>query len=286
VLLDPKVRTSQDAIRATGGAPVIGAIPRLWIASTSNGIGRRGLLAGAVRGRLVESGTRGQLVTFDDPTSPAAEAYRGLRARLALLGSGEAPRVIVTTSPMPGEGKSVTAANLAIALAQQGIRTLLVDADLRQGSVHRLLGVERTPGLAELLLGTTETEAAVRELASGRPPLPLAVLPCGGSAPNPAELLGSASMRQFLDAARSHYEVIVMDAPPLHAAADAVVLGALADRVLLVARAGTTNKRALADAAAELHRLGIPLEGLVVNELDDYEAPYTRYAAADRAAKE
>lgn len=277
--LDSKVWSRTDVETAAGGAPVIGAIPRIWLAPVRNG--KRRLLGRGGGGKIsTEARPDRHLVTFHDPASPAAEAYRGLRTSITLSDLDRAPRIIVATSAMPGEGKSISAANLAITLAQQGTRTLLIDADLRRGSLHKVFGVPPQPGLTEVLLGHNEGDEAIRQVTVGDDGSTLDLLVSGISPPNPAELLGSASMRAFLVEARGRYGMVVLDAPPLRVATDAAVLGALADSTLLIARAGTTNKRALAETAAELERLGISLGGIVVNDVDAGEASYYAYETA------
>lgn len=276
-ILDSKIRSKNDAVLAAGGAPVIGAIPRIWVAPSTNG---KRLGNGAASGTAV-TGPRhppdAHLVTYQDPASPAAEAYRGLRTSVTLLNREHTPRVVVATSAMPGEGKSVSASNLAIALAQQGTRTLLVDADLRQGSLHRAFGISREPGLTDVLLGRATIEQAVREVATGEHGSALQVLTTGGMPSNPSELLGSETMRQLLERLRESHETVILDVPPLRPVTDATILGALADCTLLVVRAGTTHKRALAEAATELRRLNIPVGGVIVNDIDGSEMPDYQY---------
>jgi tyrosine-protein kinase Etk/Wzc len=278
-LLDPKVRNRSDDALAAGGAPVIGVIPRLWIEPGRSRVRRLGRPNGKTRATLADPSapTDPHLVAYHDPSSPAAEAFRGLRTSITLPDPDRSPQVIVTTSAMPGEGKSVSASNLAVTLAQQQTRTLLIDADLRQGSLDRVFGLTREPGLSDVLRGRATLEEVVHEVSIQPQGSPLHVLTAGAPPPNPSELLGSEAMRRLIEAVRDTYGMIVLDAPPLHLVTDAAVLGTLADHTLLIARAGTTHKRALAEAAGELQRLGVPLAGVVVNDIDQSDVPYYRY---------
>lgn len=254
-VLNTKVRTREDARAATGGLPVLGIIPLIGAAA-----GRRS--ARRTAGMLDE-----RLVTRRDPANPASEAYRNLRTSIAFIGSDrKAPRLIVFTSPLPGDGKSTSAANLAITLAQQGTRTLLVDADLRSGSLHELFGTARDPGLTRVLLGDATLAQAIGAVETGAGGPTLDFLPSGALPANPADLLGSARMQELVRELRGSYEAVIFDTPPLHAVTDAAVLGSWADVTLLVARTGTTERAALEDAATRLRDLRTPVGGVVIND--------------------
>lgn len=277
-ILDPRVRSRRDVLTAASGTPVIGAIPRISISHRGNGTRRLGSGTGKEVARVERTSSADpHLVAFQNPGSPAAEAYRGLRTSITLLELEHTPKVMVATSAMPGEGKSVSASNLAVALAQQGTRTLLIDADLRQSGLHRLFGIARQPGLTDLLLDQVPFEEVVREVAVSQHGVPLHVLPAGAAKPHPSELLGSVPMQELLVRLREQYEMVILDAPPLQLVTDAAVLGTFADSTLLIARAGTTHKRVLAEAVAELHRLNIPIGGVVVNDVDANEMGAYRY---------
>lgn len=264
--LDTKVRTEDEAAALSGGVPVLGTIPRIRVRSLPGG--RRNGADGALAARLV---------TQSDPRSPESEAYRALRTNLTFAGVNGAPQVLVVTSAMPGDGKSTSAANLAVTLAQQGTPTLLVDADLRKGLLHHMMGARKEPGLTHVLLGRASLDEAVQLLPAGEGEVPLAFLPAGVFPPNPAELLGSPRMRELLAQLRQRYGVIVLDAPPLMHVTDAAVLGGMADSTLLVARAGSTEKEALRHAAGRLELLRAPVGGVVLNDLDMHRAGYGYY---------
>ena len=264
--LDTKVRTEEEAA-ALSGAAVLGAIPRIR-GPRSAVPGRRNGADGALAARLV---------TRVDPRGPESESYRALRTNLAFAGADGAPQVLVVTSAMPGDGKSTSAANLAMTLAQQGTPTLLVDADLRKGMLHHMLGAAKEPGLTQVLLGHVSLDEAVQQLPAGDGEMPLSFLPTGVFPPNPAEMLGSPRMRELLRELRERYGTIVLDAPPLMHVTDAAVLGGMADSTLLVARAGSTEKDALRHAAGRLELLRAPVGGVVLNDLEAARAAYGHY---------
>jgi capsular exopolysaccharide synthesis family protein len=207
-----------------------------------------------------------QLVTLYSPKSHAAEAYRGLRSSLLLSSIDRPPRVIVVTSAFPGEGKTTTTVNTAIAFAQRGERVLLVDADLRRGSLDRVFNLDdKSFGLSTVLT----QPAAHRELASPLPELPmLRVLPTGPRPPNPAEMLSSNRMEEQLRQWALEFDRVVIDTAPVLAVSDTQAMAALADTVILVARAGMTRKRALIRARDLLWRINAPIAGVVVNDVD------------------
>jgi polysaccharide biosynthesis transport protein len=270
--LDTKVRTEDEAASLSGGVPVLGTIPRMRDGARSNG--RRGAVH-------ADGVLAARLVTRRDPGSPVAEAYRALRTNITFAGVDRAPQVLVITSAMPGDGKSTSAANLAVTLAQQGTATLLVDADLRKGLLHHMLDARKEPGLTHVLLGRATLDEAVQQLEVAVDGVPLSFLPAGVFPPNPAELLGSAKMRELMAELRKRYAVIVLDAPPLSAVTDAAVLGGMADTTLLVARAGSTEKEALRHAAGRLEMLRTAVGGVVLNDIDVQRAGYGYYGMED-----
>jgi capsular exopolysaccharide synthesis family protein len=207
-----------------------------------------------------------QLVALNNPKSHAAEAFRGLRSSLLLSSIDIPPRVIVVTSAFPGEGKTTTAVNAAIAFAQRGERVLLVDADLRRGSLDRVFGMDdRGFGLSTVLTQPASQKSLANPLAE----LPsLAVLPTGPRPPNPAEMLSSNRMEEQLRQWALEFDRVVIDTAPVLAVSDTQAMAALADTVILVARAGMTRKRALVRARDLLWRINAPIAGVVVNDVD------------------
>ncbi len=266
--LDQTIKTSADVERALE-VPVLGMIPLEKRPAPATGNGRR-------RGGL-------PLVSQMGADSPASEAYRTLRTNVTFVHAEQRQlKLIVVTSPGPGEGKSTTAANLAITLAQQGAAVLLVDADLRRPLVHRAFNLVQEPGLTDVLVGTAHLREAIRPNVVPK----LDVLPAGALPPNPSELLGSDAMRELLDQVRGQYETVIFDSPPTLAVTDATVLGAEADAVILVVRAGETEEVAAQRAVAQLKRVQAKVAGTVLNGLqktrDRYYNYYTYYRGERR----
>lgn len=177
------------------------------------------------------------LVTITDPRSPAAEAYRTLRTNLSFFSLDHPIQTLVVTSPAAGEGKSTAVANLAVTMAQSGRRTILVDCDLRRPSLHEQFGLSMTPGLTNLVL---EELTDLPLQATGVDNLWL--LSSGPTPPNPADFLGAQRMDRLIAQLAERADVVLFDAPPVVAAADAAILGAKADGVLLVIQAGRTRR--------------------------------------------
>ena len=266
--LDTTVRSCEDAERVSA-LPALAAIPQIGMADF--GSDWRRLPSGERMKQL-------RLVALRKPRSPAAESYRCLRTSL-LLCNGRPPKVLAITSSLPSEGKTLTALNCATVLAQQGASVLLVDADLRQPSLHEAFGIPQGPGLSGIVGGDcTELDATVQAKV-----LPnLAMLPSGVSPEYPAEMLASAEMRQLIEGWRSQYDHVVIDTPPVSMFTDAVVLGSSVDAVLLVARASTTTRHVLCHTRDVLQRANVNLAGVVLNgvDLQDRNGYYRRYSGA------
>jgi polysaccharide biosynthesis transport protein len=190
-----------------------------------------------------------------------AEAYRKLRTNLRFV-RADRPRSIAVTSPSPEEGKSVTASNLTLAIAQQGQAVLIVDADLRRPVQHQIFGIQRGPGLSDALVGLIDPLAAVQ---------PYSVMPnvyvmaCGSEAPNPAELLGSEAFSRFLTAMLAKFDTVIVDTPPVNLVTDAALISSACDGVLLVAEAGRTDRSTLASSVNELRGARGSVLGIVLN---------------------
>lgn len=259
--MDTTVHTREDVNQLTG-APVLGQIPRIRdIVASANGQGP----AAATNARPSQFELR--LITGRDPRNPVSEAYRSLRTNITFSQPDRPPRAIVFTSPLPGDGKSTSAANLAVTLAQQGQRVLLIDADLRRGSLNSVFGVGREPGLSNVLLQNTDTTEAIRQLDVGDN-ITLDFMPTGTLPPNPAELVGSKRMHALLQRLEETYDAIIMDAPPLNLVTDAALLGTNADGVVVVARANRTQKAAIQFAVEQLRNVRAPILGAVLNDVD------------------
>jgi capsular exopolysaccharide synthesis family protein len=211
------------------------------------------------------------LVAALAPKSLAAEQYRSLRTRLAHAEGAGGLRTVLITSPQKGEGKSVTAANLALTMAQEQRRVVLVEADLRKPSLQHLFGLPPGPGLADYLSGAVELKDALKFV----PEHNLTLLPAGTTPINPAELLGSTAMRRTLDQLRTRFDRVILDTPPVLPLADVAILAPLVDGSLMVVRAGFTPKPAIENAlrAFDSSRLlGVVLNESGIEEDYRYEA--------------
>lgn len=237
------------------------------------------------------------LVGLVEPSSAIAEAYRHLRTFIQFSGGSKLVRRTLVTSSNMAEGKSVTAANLAIVMAQAGRRTLLIDGDLRRPRVHKMFGYDIGPGLATLLMDgdTDEAESAFRKTSVSN----LSILTAGRTVEEPSSILSSRKLRELLDVLAETYDHVVIDSPPIRAANDAVLLSTQCDGTLLVVRAGKTRGPELTLAKKHLDDVGANILGVLFNAFDvsmaygytykysDYEeyATYTTYSYADEDNK-
>jgi capsular exopolysaccharide synthesis family protein len=201
------------------------------------------------------------------------ESYRHLRTALLLSRAESPPQVSLVTSALRGEGKTVTAINTAIMLAQFEGRVLLIDGDLRRARCHRLLGMDRAAGLTEVLTGSQPIAQAIRATCVER----LHLLSAGVMAPNPTELLASEKMRMLLDDLRGRYQHIVIDSPPVIPVTDAVVLSTLVDGVVLVVGAGRTPKKQVKLACGKLRHARAKIFGTVLNKVHLHSFEYRSY---------
>lgn len=213
------------------------------------------------------------LVTVSDFRSSSAEAFRTLRTNLIFSQAVQSLRTIVITSPSPQDGKTTTAANLAVTFAQQGMRVLIVDCDLRRARLHKLFHAPREPGLTQLMLGQATQDQVVQSTMVDN----LSFLPAGTHPPNPSELLGGPQMRATLERLGREYDILILDTPPIHAAADALILGSQSDGVILVLRAGHTDRQVAQDAVQRLSALGVRVVGAVLNDPDHKVPQYGGY---------
>jgi len=205
--------------------------------------------------------------------SPRGEAFRMLRTNLQFLNLDDQAKSLVITSAVEGEGKTTTATNLAVALAQTGRRVLLVDGDLRRPRTAGLLGLETKVGLTTVLVGRTKLDESIqRHAASG-----VYVLASGPTPPNPSEVLQSNATRELLAKLRDLFDVVVIDAPPLLPVADAAILAASADGAILVTRHGKTHRDQLRAAAERLRKVDGRILGVVANMIPRRSAESYHY---------
>ncbi|MBL4760351.1 MAG: AAA family ATPase [Mariprofundaceae bacterium] len=283
--MDTSVGTIEEVERFLE-VPVIGFVPHL---SHEEGIelfsGEAGL---ETSGSALERQLR--LVSHFSPPSAIAESYRSLRTNLLFSQAGE-NRVILVTSSTVKEGKSTIAANLAVVIAQQGARVLLIDADMRKPMLHHTFGVKRVPGLGEVLLGQQHWQDAVSRFsdvmlgdmgidqALMTPGLDqLDILTCGQVNANPPDLLGSPLMSTILDEAREEYDMVILDMPPLLHTADATVVASKVDGVLLVYHIGSVVRGALKRVKSNIENVGGKVLGVALNGVrGDLSPDYSNY---------
>lgn len=198
-------------------------------------------------------------ISFDTDNSAIAEAFRKLRTNLQFLSVDNPPRAIVVTSSMPSEGKSTTAINIALALAETEHNVVLVDGDMRRPMLHKYLDLVGPVGFSTVLSGGASLNEALQKTRFPG----LTVLTAGAVPPNPSELLGSQSARKLLTELRAQFDYVIVDSTPLLAVTDAAILAAGADGVLIMARFGQTRRDQLAHAVGCLESVGAPLLGAV-----------------------
>ena len=261
---DTTLKTAEET-RAVIGAAVMGAIPHF-----------RGTAAGDRQ--AFQNGLSPALVYYHRPGSREAEAYRSSRTTIYHSTKDTQDKIIQVTSAEPGDGKSTTSANLAIAIAQSGKKVLLIDADLRRPTMHTLFALPQDTGLTDVLLHEIDWHAAVRSTRLDN----LFVLTAGLCPQNPAELLSSSRLPEMLKEARAIYDVIIVDTPPILAVSDPAIVSPYIDGLLLVVRMGK-NKRAAAERAREMiDAHGIRLYGVIVNDVDYTSDDSVAYAQYDK----
>jgi capsular exopolysaccharide synthesis family protein len=249
VFLDRTIKTAADATQAAG-APVLGIIPALTETE---------LQTDDLRAR--------DMYIHDHPTSHVAECCRVLRTNIMFSSPDHQPKTIVVCSANAKEGKTTTVIYLGTTMAQSGQRVLLIDTDMRRPRLHVSTGVQREPGLSNLILGDENYDEVIRQTDVPN----LFVLPCGPLPPNPAELLLTKRFETVLAELGKRFTKIILDSPPLQPVTDAVLLAKRSEGVILVARSAKTNRDELRRSASMIRTVGGTIFGLVVNELDRRE---------------
>ena len=202
-----------------------------------------------------------RLITASSTDATVAEQYRALRTRILNADHMSPVNVVMITSPGRGEGKTLTAGNLGLAMAQEWQRRIcIVDADLRHPQMHRIFGLPDGPGLCDVLTGRATLEEALVTLEEHQ----VTILPAGNVPAHPAELLGTSAMRKTMDMLRAQFDRVVLDAAPAAPLADVSILAPLVDRVLIVVRSGVTTKPSIHDAVSSIEPS--KLLGFVLNE--------------------
>jgi len=222
-------------------------------------------------------------LTISPNAAVVAEAFGMLQTNIAFSLPDGAVKTLVFTSPLPGDGKTTTVVNLALSLAQRGLRVLLIDADVRRGVVHSIFQDNREPGLHEVLRGLAQFEEARRRVSVDER-YGLDYLTTGKFAPGSFGLVVSDAMRDLLRHAREEYDLVIVDTPPVNVITDAAVLAANADGVIIVARVGVTQSPALSYAVEQLRHVRAAVLGVVLNDIDlrrdvGYDSSYKYFQA-------
>ncbi len=250
--LDTSVKSPEDIENLD--IPVISVIPKIPRSETVTRSGKLGL------------------IMMTSPRQAGSEAYRDLRTSLRFSGADIEIRSLLVTSAGPREGKSTTAGNLAIAIAQTGSRVLLVDTDLRRPVIHNIFDLPREPGVSEAIAGVTPVEDAVQETAIDN----LSVLTCGYIPHNPSELLGSRKCRRLLSELKKSFDMIILDSPPVAVVTDAILISTEVDGTLMVVGAKKVDRKVLESSWMKLKRTSAYLTGAVLNGFDPVKM-YTSY---------
>lgn len=198
-----------------------------------------------------------------EPKAIASEAYKSLRTNIQYSSYDEKIQVILVTSSQPQEGKSTTSGNLALSLAQDGKRVVLIDCDLRKPSVHKKFGISNATGLSEVILGRKGLLESMHEY---KPTLD--ILTSGKIPPNPSEMLGSENMRRLIKELKEHYDYVVLDTPPVLAVTDSQILATRVDGVVFVVKANHTKKDLIIQAKKQLDKVKAPIIGTVLNAVN------------------
>lgn len=268
--LDTSIRSPEDVTRRLG-APVLATIPMVVLPEQSAGKRRQ---KGTISPIVVAHGT---------PTGSAAEAFRLLRTNLQFLGLDQPLKSILVSSAVPDEGKSITSANLAVAMAHSGLNVCLVDADLRRPTQSALFGLDHRSGLTNVLVGALPLEKAL-----AHPVECLSVLPSGPVPPNPAELLASSRMSKLLEELEDRFDMVVVDSVPALGLADAISLAPQVGGVILVVRSNGVGypeavKAQRALMAVNANVIGVVLDGVKENPKSYY---YRKYYSAEHPKEE
>ena len=243
--LDNRIKTPQE-LKAQLGIPFLGMVPTVTVEGEPNP-----LLDGGVPQNF-------------------AEAFKSVRTNVLFSSADEGMRTLVVTSAGPGEGKSLVASNLALALAQAGQRVLLIDADMRRPRVHDIFGGSQEPGLSNVLAGNAKTSEAIRKSKTSG----LWLMPAGHIPPNPAELLGSRRYTDFMASLSVHFDWVLLDTPPVMVVADSSIVANQSSGVVFVVRADHTSKHSVRAAVEQLEAANAHLIGSVLNSVDLVRNPY------------
>jgi capsular exopolysaccharide synthesis family protein len=258
-LLDSTVK-DQDDIERRIGLPFLGMIPSIQPARERT----QPVTPPPAVAELIKRGSK-DLYVVSHPKSAVAECCRVIRTNLLFMTPDNPARKLLVTSAGSQEGKTTTAVNLAVIMAQSGLRVLLVDTDMRRPRLHKAFGIPATAdGLSKAILGEAPVLAQVRETGIAN----LSLLPCGATPPNPAELLHADRFRRIVDELVANYDRVIFDSPPLGPVTDAAILARMTDGTIMVAKFGQTSRDGLTRARRQLMEGGVNVLGCILNDLD------------------
>jgi capsular exopolysaccharide synthesis family protein len=272
-----------DTVHSTEEVERLLHLPALAVIPSVGGAARRRVLPGTTaRTRALQKHTNGngngnaELLMNVDGRSPLAEAYRHLRTSVLLSTAGRAPKSLLVTSSLPGEGKTTTAVNTAISLAQTGASVVIIDADMRRPRLQSIFGMHGQLGLSSIL-SSDVSEADMLAMVGLDEASGLSVLTSGPIPPNPAELLGSDQMRRLLAALQANYTHVVIDSPPVSSFTDGVLISTMVDGVLLVVHGGRSSRHIVRRSKQLLNDVGAKIFGVVLNNVNLQSHDYYYY---------
>ncbi len=260
---DTSVKSSQE-VEGLLQLPTLATVPNFSLARRSRGARPLPAPKTSLPADPAAASVARELIVLHEPWSPTAEAFRSLRTAVLFSVPATPPKVIQMTSAGAGEGKTVSALNLATALAEAGSRVLLIDVDMRRPACHQALGVDKARGLSSFLAGQLNLDDVIQALEAPR----IFFIPAGPTPPNPAELVGSQRMRDALEVLRTRYDFVILDSPPVLAVTDSVLLSREADGVVMVVKGHDTPRELLRRARGQLVQANARLLGAVVNNVD------------------
>lgn len=267
-----------DTVHSTEEVERLLHLPALAVIPSALGNGKRKLLSGpgALQKRNGNPADNPELLMNVDGRSPLAESYRHLRTSILLSTAGRAPRSLLVTSSLPGEGKTTTAVNTAVSLAQTGASVVIIDADMRRPRLRSIFSLSERAGLSSIL-SSEMSEAEVLAVVTPDPTTGLNLLTAGPIPPNPAELLGSEQMRRLLTILQSKFTHVVVDSPPINSFTDGVLIATMVDGVLLVVHGGKSSRHVVKRSRQLLHDVGAKIFGVVLNNVNLQSHDYYYY---------
>jgi succinoglycan biosynthesis transport protein ExoP len=254
-----------DTISSTEEVESYLQLPALAAIPTMESMPKRKLLLVGANGD--DDYSKSELLINADSRSSLAESYRQLRTSILLSTAGHAPKTLLVTSSLPSEGKTTTATNTAISLAQTGARVLIIDADMRKPHVHTVFKIQNGEGLSSVL-SSDMTESEILGIIKVDDRTKVSILTCGPIPPNPAELIGSEHMSKLLRLFQKHYDHVVVDSPPISSFTDGVLIASMVDGVILVVSAGRTSRQVARRARQLVLDVGARIFGVVLNNVN------------------